>query len=109
MLRIKEDVNLKELEKFGFKYREEMGETHDYLYGSHKRSFYTEKKYIYDDGFTTIEILSERKNSDWNHCNEIRQIWFYESDYDMQISNASLDLLYDLIQAGLVEKCEVIR
>lgn len=104
MLKIKDDVDLKELEKFGFEYKEEIEKTHDYLYGSHKRSYYIEKKYIYDDKITTIEILSERKNSDWLHCNEIRQIWFYESDYDVKISESSLDKLYDLIQAGLVEK-----
>ena len=106
MLKIKDNVDLKELEKFGFEYKETKKPTWDSLWGSKRENYYIEKAYIYDDGRTTIEINAERKGSDWKHCNEIREIYIYESDYDVGISNKAMETFYNLIQAGLVEKVE---
>lgn len=78
MLKIKDDVDLKELEKFGFEFNENNGK-----YGYVERDC---------DGFTYININS------WN-----RKILFeQEKEYD----HICLKILYDLIVAGYVEKVE---
>lgn len=94
MLKIKEEVELKELEKFGFKakYNEDTGEVQAY-----------QKKCKKDVGGllisrteTTSLIRIYRafkgKNIEW-------RINKYNEYFD-------IDTLYDLIQAGLVEKVE---
>ena len=94
MLKIKDDVDLKELEKFGFKpkYNENTGEICAY-----------QKKCEKDVGgllITITETISlirifrafRMKNVEWR----INQ---YNNYFD-------IDTLYDLIQAGLVEKVE---
>ena len=78
MLRIKKEVDLKELEKFGFEFNENNGKYE-----------YVERNC---DGFTYISIKS------WN-----RNILFeQEKEYD----HNCLNILYDLITAGYVEKVE---
>ena len=78
MLRIKKEVDLKELEKFKFEFNENNGK-----YGYVERNC---------DGFTYISINS------WN-----RNILFkQEKEYD----HDCLNILYDLITAGYVEKVE---
>ena len=78
MLRIKKEVDLKELEKFGLEFNEENGKY--------------EYKERHCDGFTYININS------WN-----RKILFVQlKNYD----NTCLKILYDLITAGFVEKVE---
>lgn len=78
MLRIKKEVDLKELEKFGFKFNEGNGK-----YECMERNC---------DGFTYININS------WN-----RKILFVQAKpYD----DICLRILYDLITAGYVEKVE---
>lgn len=80
MLKIKENVNLEELEKYGFKketrYKKEIGYENNYL------NFYTtdEKEY------KKLEL-----NMHMGGCLNTR---------------LCLDCIYDLIQAGLVEKVE---
>lgn len=78
MLKIKDDIDLKELEKFGFKFFEETGQ-----YRFCERNI---------DGETYIYI------NIWNRKILYRQ----EKVYDI----LCLEKLYDLIQAGLVEKVE---
>lgn len=81
MLKIKDSVDLKELEKFGLKFNEKNG-----------RYEYIERNY---GGETYIFINS------WN-----KKILFVQREnYD----NICLGILYDLIQAGLVEKVEKER
>ena len=80
MLKIKDDVDLKELEKFGFEYIE----WNDIL----RPSFQMENK------IATMGI--DRKNK------EIGCTQYLEC---IELDNYQ-DLLYDLIQAGLVEKVE---
>jgi hypothetical protein len=104
MLKIKDNVNLKELEKFGFIKEIKKEKTHKYKYRNGEEDYYTEILYKYDNGINTIEILERRKNSDWRHINQEREIYVYESDYEMGISKDMISIIYDLIQAKLVEK-----
>lgn len=76
MLKIKDSVDLKELEKFGFKYYENCG-----------RYKFTERNI---DGATYIYI------NVWNR----RIVYRQERESD----NMCLNKLYDLIKADLVEK-----
>jgi len=81
MLKIKDDVNLKELEKFGFKYDEETK-----MY--YKNCTGTFNKFL----IPTEDDLDVFRG----------QIIFHnESNF---ATTLYLDTLYDLIQAGLVEK-----
>lgn len=78
MLRIKKEIDLKELEKFGFeKYK---------LYGFDVYSYEISEKY------SKIIITNERI------------IAFYA--YEEYCIEEDLNILYDLIQAGYVEKVE---
>ncbi len=78
-LKIKDDVDLKELEKFGFVF-----DTDDGIYR------YTERTNL---GITSIRIRS------WD-----RRILYRQ---DVGTDTDCLCILYDLIQAGLVEKVGV--
>lgn len=71
MLKIKDNVDLKELEKFGFKYHKKQRNQYEYY------SFISTEALL-------IVIYNDRK------------IFF--------LDKAGLDILFDLIQAGLVEK-----
>lgn len=78
MLKIRDDVDLKELEKFGFEYREYSSESSNYR-------FYD---FTPNNSISVIQI-------------EITSRLIYLNDnnrYD------GLSKIYDLIQAGLVEK-----
>jgi hypothetical protein len=77
MLRIKKDVDLKELEKFGFKYNKR------------DDKFYLKNKF----NFSIAEILPDNWQGE-------RNIGIYDT------STLAIDILYDLIQANLVEKLE---
>ena len=80
MLKIRDNVDLKELEKFGFEYREYSSESSNY-------KFYD---FTPNNSISVIQI-------------EITSRLIYLNDnnkYD------GLSKIYDLIQAGLVEKVE---
>lgn len=83
-LRIKKDIDLKELEKFGF---EVFGE-------NTARRIYYDK---YDENDTYFMI-------------EHREIWFVENgakdSNERYFGNPQFDTLYDLIKADMVEKVE---
>lgn len=83
MLRIKPEVDLKELEKFGFKYIE-----HDKIYTK------TVDNYNYE--YNKIYIMPNDRILIFGH---------YQDEYGAT-DTKSLDTLYDLITAGLVEKVE---
>lgn len=79
MLKIKDGVDLKELEKFGFV----RCESDEYYNVDEERNLSV--KYIYwENGFGTMDIDEGT-----------REIWSISSNYD---------ILFDLIQAGLVKK-----
>lgn len=75
MLKIKDDVDLKELEKFGFKYNDNVGQ-----YQYRERNI---------DGATYIYI------NVWNRKIRFKQ----DKEYDVEC----LKILYKLIKADLVE------
>lgn len=106
MLKIKDNVDLKELEKFGFVCycKIKQNNANGQYYDLHKT--YTEIGYKVDAGVNTIEIVEERKNANWIFPNKEREIYIFETEYDMGVSEEMLDIIYDLISAGLVEKLE---
>ena len=83
MLKIKDNIELKELEKFGFKYIEDK---------SYKGDFSYCEKLI---GGNVILGVSEPSRVIYSN------IAITETTY---ISSDGLDVIFDLIQAGLVEK-----
>ena len=99
MLKIKDDVDLKELEKFGFKpkYDEDTGELKEY-YKEYceklKEACYYEKIGFY---VTKKKRLFSTKR---NCCGHLWDI------FSERFGNQIMNLIYDLIQAGLVEKVE---
>lgn len=106
MLKIRDDVDLKELEKFGFEFYCEVKQnnTTPKFYNGFEN--YTEIGYRYDNGANTIDVVKERKNGNWFFQYEPREIGVYEDDYECGINEDMLDVIFDLIQAGLVEKVE---
>ena len=86
MLKIKDNVDLKELEKFGFKpeYDEDDGELYKY---------YHEYNFSYGKAKNSVEIFIYTDDKIINcWCNGYKAGEYFG------------DLLYDLIQADLVEK-----
>lgn len=79
MIKIKDEVDLKELEKFGFE-----ADFENTLNGE-------PTKLVSSDGWVEIELYDD-----------IDGIWNTRVIY--VLSSAYLDSIYDLIQAGLVEK-----
>ena len=106
MLKIKDEIDLKELEKFGFVYYQDTKANNPYTKFNNGFKTYLEKGYRLDDGRNTCEIVEQRTNSNWFHHNEEREVYVFESDYEMGVSDEMLDVIYDLIQAGLVEKVD---
>ena len=79
IVKIKDDVDLKELEKFGFEYNDDTG-------------IYTfVKKDSYNSLWIDIRVWS-------------RKILFRQ---EVSTDTEGLEVLYDLFKAGLVEKVEV--
>lgn len=74
MLKIKDNVDLKELEKFGFKYYE-------------KGEFWCIEKYYSDANIFVNKDKTIDFEDEW-----------WGKDFEL------LDILFDLIQAGLIEK-----
>lgn len=96
MLKIKDNVDLKELEKFGFEIGRE-----DTLYNNGTEYYY--RKDLADGCYYKIPI--KRENWQWKGgFVPIRCIDMDESDYELFPRAEDFDILFDLIQAGLVEK-----
>lgn len=83
MLKIKDNVDLKEIEKYGFKYLEG---TTSKIYGIDLGN---------DDNCVSVVINCLNKH-----------IWITHEGYSRDISDELLDLNYDLIKDGLVDKVE---
>lgn len=80
MLKIKDNVDLKELEKFGF---EENSHYYDYSINNYINT-----------------------NNTWLYISKNNRYVYSEPDFEFDISVQEFifDILFDLIQAGLVEK-----
>lgn len=81
MLKIKDNVNLKVLEKYGFEYFEG---TTSKIYGIDLGN---------DDDCVSVVVNCYNKH-----------IWTTHEGYSRDISDKLLDFIHDLIQDGLVEK-----
>ena len=95
MLKIKDNVDLKELEKFGFAYRK---------YYNNYIKLHSEKNYHdFVDNYIQIE-----KNGTIKPFVQLldRHSEKYIDKNQALIKDEFLDTIYDLIQAGLVEKVE---
>lgn len=89
MLKIKDNIDLKELEKFGFEYVKQIPEIY---------SYYTLP--VTDINFDP-RIL-EGFSINVSTCPDRRYIWI--EDEKGRRNFGSLDVIFDLINAGLVEK-----
>jgi len=102
MLKIKDDVDLKELEKIGFKpkYDEDTGELCEYFWVSKKEYYFS------------IFGINIRLNKNESEPKRIKIKNIFKKDYKSKVwvvdnykyNCTDLDKIYDLIQAGLVEK-----
>ena len=86
MLRLKENISLKELEKFGFRYVED-------------RSFEGDFSHCYKSIGNNVELSISVQG---------RDIYAYTNteENNTYIFSDGLDVLFDLIQEGLIEKVE---
>lgn len=80
MLKIKDNVDLKELERFGF----------EYIVEKYKR-------YTYKNKFIKIDVFLDLENE----C-ENKVLFMITNEYNRNYAN--LDVLYDLIKADLVDE-----
>ena len=104
MLKIKNNVDLKELEKFGFKYRKDyyiefIKDLKVMTVRVEPKIYEEENKYFY------ISINNEGYLTDLDLDTIIYEFEQYENDLKDDINQIN-KLFIDLIQAGLVEKVE---
>ena len=102
MLKIKDDVDLKDLEKFGFKpkYDEDTGEITRYVC---KKDIYkfTNGMQEKTTELETIEIKRVETIKDYGDFFKQKEISYWEI---RQLEFDTTDIIYDLIKADLVEK-----
>lgn len=92
MLKIKDNVDLKELEKFGFEYEPMFNSKKEEVLGYYKISF--------DYDFTSYDYIIDVKD---------RDIMLTKDNESFDDDNVrEFDILYDLIKADLVEKVDII-
>lgn len=95
MLKIKDDIDLKELEKFGFAYREHY-KNYIKLHSNKDYEDYVDN-YIQIDKNRVLRAYTRILNGhDTEYCDKSQT----------NIKDEFLDTIYGLIQAGLVEKIE---
>ena len=87
MLKIKSNVDLKELEKFGF---EKVDVCYEYRLNNHDANDYSDEVYV------VVYSQDFRKYKE-------RELYLYVEDVPTD-ELFELDVLFDLIQSGLVEK-----
>ena len=91
MLKIKDNVDLKELEKFGFKYYEYTSDDNKKEKGCYIVAYY--------DGWS----MRIAKQEDAPNCDNLIELYADERENNL---SEPMDILFYLIQAGLVEKVE---
>lgn len=89
------DIN--RLKEFGFK------EFKDRVHGGYADRG-TESGWRYSNENNAFEVITNRKDWEWRGSPEIGEIAIYPDDYDSYPSEEELNLLYDLIAAGIVVK-----
>ena len=99
MLKIKDDVDLKELEKFGFKpkYDVDTGELKEYY-----KEFVDDDRRHYPGETIKFYIKKEKRffKTYYSCRGGTWDIFHYKYGYEI------IDILYDLIQANIVEKVD---
>lgn len=112
MLKIRDNVDLKDLEKFGFKpkYSEENGKIIEYFFVNNKEtsiSMFLGIQIVKKDVGLKKRKLRIRKTFKRDHRGvplvKEGKTWIIDN-YNYQYTD--FDILYDLIQAGLIEKIE---
>lgn len=99
MLKIKDDVNLKELEKFGLK--------HWSTVWKENKKMKDESEWCYDLKFTNVneevQVLLLQIDDNTRIIQE-----YIDQEYECYciVKETRLNVLYDLIQAGIVEKVD---
>ena len=91
MLKIKDNVDLKELEKFGFKYVEDKSFEGDFSYCEKQIGSNVVLEVDARNRIMLADIIDKGINMTYSF---------------LYIFSNSLDVLFDLIQAGLIEKVE---
>lgn len=101
MLKIKDNVDLKELEKFGFvpKYSETTGELVEM-----RRTVQVRNRNYKHTGATVVKQVTKQPKNFWTIFKRSGRIEPYL--YLLNLETIDYEILYDLIQAGLVEKVE---
>lgn len=109
-LKIKDNVDLKELEKFGFEKKIIEGETFDSEVGLTKEpEYFQETFYTYWEDDDILDISIEKKINN-KLVKGIRRIIEFEHEGESYVSDGkALSIIYDLIKADLVETVEVIE
>lgn len=98
MLKIKDNVDLKELEKYGFEY-------YKTIWASDDKS--NNNKYILVDRFINIDEKIEAVVLQvYEEDREIREVFDTRSGFYYRVNEKRIDTLYDLIKADLIEKVE---
>lgn len=92
MLLIKDSVDLKELEKFGLRPHEKYPEI-----------------YVYKTDNHCLEIKAGEPIWFGLYTNDTNEIVDFNGMYFSMIPNEIADILFDLIQAGLVEKVDELE
>ena len=90
MLKIKDNVDLKELEKYGFEYQPMFNSKKEEVSGVYKIAFsyeFIRYDYIIDAEYRDIMLMTDNRGVDDDNMREF-------------------DILYDLIKDGLVEKVD---
>lgn len=108
MLKVKDNVDIKELEKFGFKpkYSEDTGELVEYFYVNVDNFGFTKgikvKKKTQKPNRLRIRFTFKKNKLGVPLVKESK-VWKVDAEnyYDIDF-----DILFDLIQAGLIEKVE---
>ena len=102
MLKIKDNVNLKKLEKFGFspKYDQYTGELVEMyrISGDKIGTTINYEKNFYYNGFFTVPIKNFWKIFSKDRIIEAKYCW------KVNLSQYDYEILYDLIKADLIEK-----
>ena len=87
MIKIKDSVELKELEKYGF--------VNDEIYGRKVKVKKMMTKEKWNAEIVEIDLITRQL-----------QIFVDDEYYEIYTNSKTLDFIYDLIKAGLVEKVE---
>ena len=113
MLKIKDNVDLKELENFGFEFKDMWIQRYVYENQDIKICIYTGGLHSESDSFKTLYDWNKKRKEHWHTDNDKEEWYTLEERYiyvrtDNTENDETMipDVVLDLIEAGLVEKTE---